>query len=157
MEEYREPTWALPASWREVVPDAGLMMKRAPEWALPRAKDDRADAMLSAYGVPENATVEEGWTNSFPDGPLRFSEEAVLGQAVTIVEGKGSYSRGHATGDAGKKGYALLGAVVKLNRPFRTMGAYTLCTKFVFEVIGPEKTVLAAREDFLTLVRGVRP
>jgi len=128
----KEIAWDVPSSW-QTAPNPTAMRK-----ATYKVGGDAEMTVSSARGGVD-ANVKR-WAGQFgADATPKTETRKVNGLDVTVVEIKGSYA-GMGGGEA-KGGSMLLGAVVDLGD-----------TQEFFKLIGPEKTVSAARPDFEKLV-----
>jgi hypothetical protein len=137
-----EVAWTAPAAWTSV-PNANTMRKAT--YKIPKASGDAEDAELTVTaaggGVEPNV---KRWAGQFGNAEPKTETRTVSGLKVTIVEIKGTYaSGGGMMGGATtpKDKFMLLGAVVDGGD-----------RQHFFKMTGPEKTVLAARKDFDSLV-----
>lgn len=137
----------VPTAWREVAVPSPL---RLFTYKTPRVEGDPEDPELvvSEAGGSVDANVQR-WTHQVRSVvPPRIAKREVNGLHVTVVEAKGAYSAARPTtvgrpiGALPKQGYMLLGAVVEGDA-----GTHTF-----FKLVGPEKSVAAARPDFERLV-----
>lgn len=131
--------WKVPAKW-QVVPNASTM-----RLATYRVGAD-AEMAVSQAGGAIDANVER-WIAQF--GPeakknSKVTTKKVAGLDVTIVEVEGNY--GGSMGAGAKEGWALLGAIVA-----------TPGMPHFFKLLGPAKTVKAARPELDELVSSITP
>lgn len=140
--------WDAPASWK-TAPNPSSMRKAT--YIVMHAKGDPADAELSvskaAGGVDPNV---QRWAGQFGNAKPTTEKKKVNDLDVTIVQIKGTYAGGGGPMAASappepKEKYALLGAIVDLGDQ-----------QWFFKMIGPERTVTAARPDFDKLVASLR-
>ncbi|HSQ66014.1 MAG TPA: hypothetical protein VLM85_22485 [Polyangiaceae bacterium] len=141
-------TWTKPSGW-SAEPNATGMRKAT--YKVPRASGDADDATVSVIqaGGTVDANVER-WYGQFQGvhdqkrtqlrvGPLR----------VTVVEAHGTYTGGGVMvgeSPAPKPGWSMLGAIVEIAPQ-----------PYFFKMLGPEKTVSAARGDFQALLGSLVP
>ncbi|MFT3773190.1 MAG: hypothetical protein QM820_48040 [Minicystis sp.] len=135
----REVTWEAPASWTKV--DNPSPMRKA-TYRVPRAGGDAEDAELTVSqaggSVDQNLARWAGQLGKKAEDAKR-EKKRVAGLDVTVVEIHGDYAGMTMPGappSEKKAGYALLGAIVETTPPT------------FFKLVGPDKTVLAARADF---------
>ena len=140
--------WDAPASWK-TAPNTTSMRKAT--YKIVHAKGDPDDAELTvskaAGGVDPNV---QRWASQFGSAKPATEKKKVNDLDVTVVDIKGTYSGSGGPMMAGspsepKEKYALLGAIVDLGDQ-----------QWFFKMIGPEKTVTAARPDFDKLVASLR-
>jgi hypothetical protein len=124
------------------------MIKEA--YGVPKADGDTEDGELTVSQV--GGSVDQNlqrWAQQLGQQPgdVKRSERTVNGLKVTLVEIHGAYG-GMAMPGAPpppkKAGFALLGAIVETSPPT------------FFKLVGPDKTIAAARGDFDALVGSVR-
>lgn len=140
-------TWTAPKTWTSV-PSPSAMRKAT--YKVPRAPGDPEDGDLaiSSAGGSVQANVDR-WAAQFDGATPKTSERRLNGLAITVVEITGTYAGGAVMGgDAKPKpGWMLLGAIAKGSGD----------TLQFFKLVGPAKTVSAARGDFEQLVGSLRP
>lgn len=139
-------TFEAPAAWKSVQPKSA--MRRA-QLVLPAVEPDKVGAELAVFVFPGGAgTVEanvERWRNQFRDDagkPPKVESRKVEGKNVDVtrVEVAGTYT--DTLNRIGPNpGWRLLGAIVE-----------TPQAGYFLKLVGPEKTVAAAREDFAKLM-----
>lgn len=140
-----EVAWEAPSAWTSA-PNPSPMRKAT--YKIPKAAGDAEDAELTVTsaggGVQPNV---ERWAKQFGGATPKTETKKVNGLDVTIVELEGTYSSGGMMGPAGppKEKQRLLGAIVE--------GGEVL---HFFKMVGPDKTVTAARKDFDALVSSLR-
>lgn len=146
-----------PAAW--TVQEPANRIRRA-QYAIPRAAGDEADGELAIFHFPgTGGPVEmniERWIAQFSTSEgdpidraaVRRQTFDVGGLKVTVIDLAGYYSAGVMAGGTGARSaqqYRLLGAIVE-----------TPDGPWFFKGFGPEATMAAARDDFLTMVKSVR-
>ena len=147
-------TWTKPEAWQEETPSS--QMRRA-QYRVPGPGGD-AECVVFYFGPGQGGDPRSNvlrWADQFgqPDGgPSRdvlVTEELVVaGIPVLTAEVKGTYSGG-MTGmepQAPRPESMLLGAV-----------AEGPDASWFFKLTGPEETVEESREQFMSLVRSLRP
>lgn len=127
-----------PKAWA-TAPNPNTMRKAT--FKIPKAAGDAEDAELaiSSAGGSIQANVDR-WAGQFGGATPTTTTRQVHGLDVTVVELKGSFTGGGPMmggGGGPKEKYMLLGAMVN--------GGDVL---HFFKLVGPEKTVTAARGDF---------
>ncbi|GAC1353228.1 MAG: hypothetical protein NVSMB1_24500 [Polyangiales bacterium] len=139
--------WDTPAKWK-TMPNPNAMRKAT--YRVPKADGDHddADMSVSQAGGSVDANIQR-WVSQF-DGvkePAKKTERTVAGFKVTIAEVQGSFNGGGMPGapSAPKASYAMLAAIVE------TPGG----TQWFFKLVGPAKSVAAARTDFDKLVSSI--
>jgi hypothetical protein len=141
-------TWTTPGAW-STEPNATGMRKAT--YKVPRAGGDTDDASVSVIqaGGSVDANVER-WYGQFDDVHDKKRSQLHVGPiTVTVVEAHGTYTGGGimvGESPAPKPGWALLGAIVEIAPQ-----------PYFFKMLGPDKTVAAARSDFQALVDSLRP
>lgn len=147
-----ELRWTPPKTWNATQPASQM---RLAQYAIPRAKGDDADGELAVFhlggggGGPDETF--QRWQAAFDAEAIKGakrSESQANGMKVYLLELAGKYrvDQTMASADAGaqaseKAGMRLLGAIVVSSR-----GPY------FFKLLGPDKTVAAARADFLQMI-----
>jgi hypothetical protein len=143
-----EVAWDAPASWPSVPTNNPL---RKATYKIPRAPGDTEDAELTIStaqgGVAPNV---QRWSAQFFDAPAKQATRKVNGLDVTTVEIEGPFRGGGpmtmgGAGSAPKDHQMLLGAIVDAGDK-----------QHFFKLVGPEKTVKAARKDFDAFVASLR-
>ncbi|HEY8075766.1 MAG TPA: hypothetical protein VIF62_16685 [Labilithrix sp.] len=136
-----------PAAWTNV-PTNNPMRKAT--FAIPKVAGDSEDAEMTVSlafgGVTPNV---QRWSQQFQGATPKMERRHPNGLDVTVVELEGMYiSGGPIMGGAGKPkdNWALLGAIVQ--------GADNKL--HFFKLVGPSKTVKAAKKDFDALVSSMR-
>lgn len=139
--------WDAPAAWK-TAPNPNPMRKAT--YKIPKVAGDAEDAELAVStaggGVQPNI---DRWTKQFGATKAKTDSRTVNGLKVTTVEVKGSFAAGGMMGapDAPpKEKQMLLGAIVETGDALQ-----------FFKLVGPEKTVTAARADFDKFVGTFRP
>lgn len=127
-----------PKTWTSA-PNPSTMRKAT--FKIPKAAGDAEDAELaiSTAGGTVQANVDR-WAGQFGGATPTTTTRQVHGLDVTVVEIKGTFTGGGPMmggGSAPKEKHMLLGAMVN--------GGDAL---HFFKLVGPEKTVTAARADF---------
>ncbi len=145
--------WDVPAAWK-TAPNASAMRKAT--YRVTKAAGDPDDAEMSVTqvggGIDANIDRWAGQFETKPGAPPQKAkrEEKTMGPLkVTVVELAGVFNGGGMPGMAAagpKTGYALLAAIVEGTDP-----------PYFFKLVGPEKTVKAARPDFDKLVSSLKP
>jgi hypothetical protein len=145
--------WTAPSAWRPTPPSSQM---RLAQYTIPRAKGDDADGELAVFhlGASGGGGVDETfarWQASFDESAIkaaRRSEMRAGGMQVHVLEIAGRYRPDSAmmAPDAGvsnaeRDGMRLVGAIV-----MSPSGPY------YFKLLGPNKTIAAARQDFLDLL-----
>lgn len=134
-----------PESWQSA-PNPNPMRKAT--FKIPKAAGDAEDAELTVStasgGVDANV---KRWAGQFGNAESKVDRRTVNGLEVSVVELKGTYSSGGMMGAAGppKEKQMLLGAIVDHGD-----------TQTFFKMVGPEKTVTAAKKDFDAFVASFR-
>jgi hypothetical protein len=142
------PFWVAPPAWK-MLPNPSTM--RLATYRIPRADGDTQDTDLSVVqaGGTTDANIDR-WLGQFDQaGKDTRTVKVVHGMKVTIVEVQGAYLGGGMTADnkpAANPGWALLAAIVE------TPGTPTF-----FKMVGPAKSVAAARPAFGVLLASVTP
>ena len=138
--------WTAPPTWKSL-PNPSAM--RLATYRIPRAVGDSQDTDLSVVqaGGTADANIQR-WLGQFDQaGKETQTIKVVRGMKVTIIEVQGAYLGGGMTADnqpAALPGYALLAAIVE------TPGTPTF-----FKMVGPVKSVAAARPAFGALLASV--
>jgi len=139
-------TFQVPAAWKSNPPSSN--MRRA-ELKVAAVEPDKEPAELVVFAFPGGAgTVEANvkrWQSQFKDAdgnPPRIESKTVPGKnvEVTRVETAGHYFPSPFPGrpkEPDRPNYRLLGAIVQ-----------TGDTGYFLKMIGPDKTMQAARADF---------
>lgn len=146
-----ELTWDAPTTWTRS--DKPSPMRRA-TYTLPKQAGD-ADApelAISVAGGTVDANVDR-WVQQFDEeakASLKKSTRKVGPLDVTIAELKGTFLGSGMPGGGvpPKHGYAMIAAIV----PTPAQGD----AKWFFKLVGPEKSVEAARADFDRFIASVR-
>jgi hypothetical protein len=112
---------------------------RKATYIVPKVAPDANDAEMAVSaamgGVEQNV---QRWAGQFGNATPKTEKRTVNGLAVTVVEIKGPYA---GMGGTSTPGQMLLGAIVEGGDQ-----------QHFFKLVGPEKTVTAARKDFDALV-----
>jgi hypothetical protein len=138
--------WVVPPTWK-ALPNPSTM--RLATYRIPRAEGDTQDTDLSVVqaGGTADANIDR-WLGQFDRaGKDTRTIKIVRGMRVTIVEVQGAYLGGGMTADnqpASNPEWALLAAIVE------TPGTPTF-----FKMVGPVKSVAAARTAFGALLASV--
>lgn len=141
-----------PAAWQQM-PNPNPMRKAT--FKVPKSGGDTEDGELTLSaalgGVEKNV---ERWGKQFGDAKPTTEKKKVGAFEVTVVTIKGKFAgggpmMGGAAGGAAKEGYMLLGAIIE-------DPAQPNAQAHFFKLVGPEKTVTAAKPDFDKLVASVR-
>ncbi len=142
------PFWTAPPTWK-MLPNPSTM--RLATYRVPRADGDTQYTDLSVVqaGGTTDANIDR-WLGQFDQaGKDTRTIKTVHGMKVTVVEVQGTYLGGGMTADnkpATSPGFALLAAIVE------TPGTPTF-----FKMVGPAKSVAAARPAFGALLASVTP
>ncbi len=137
--------WVAPPRWQSV-PSTSSM--RLATFRVPRAPGDTADAEMSVVRAGGSAEANaRRWIEQF-DAEARkgakLTTRKVGALEVTLVEVDGTYSGGMGKESAPQPGFGLLGAIV---------GGGTLADMpFFFKLVGPTKSVHAARAEFDAMI-----
>jgi hypothetical protein len=145
VEEPPAIAWTVPDGW-QAAPNPNAM--RIATYRVPAAAGDDEDAevTVSRAGGTTDANIQR-WLGQFDDAGKDTRVEAMVrGMKVTIVDVKGTYVGGMTPSAQPRRGFALVGAIVE-----------TLGSPYFVKMIGPAKTVSAARPAFEKLVRGITP
>ncbi len=142
----KDLAWDPPAAWTVAANPSSM---RKATYKIAKAKGDAEDAEVSVSqaGGALDANLDR-WSHQFKEAPTPKTEaRTVSGLRVTIVEIKGTWNGSGMPGApaAGpKEHYMMLSAIAETETPY------------FFKVVGPEKTVLAARADFDKMVASFR-
>jgi len=135
-------------------------MRRA-QFLVPRVEGDTADGLLVVSHFPGTGGSTQAnldrWIGQFsqqdgspvPRDSAKFETFEVSGLKVSAVEVTGYFFDSNVMGESGKRTdvpYRLLGGIVE-----------TPSGAWFFKLTGPDATVAAAREEFMELLRSVRP
>ena len=142
-----ELTWDAPAAWAKAWSPSPM---RKATYTIPKAADDKDNGELTVTeaGGGLDANIER-WAGQFGGAEAKRTEQTNGALKLTIVDIHGTYRGGMPMGQSGegpKEGYALLAAVVTDPK-----GALTF-----FKLVGPAKTLAAARPDFDNFVKTIR-
>lgn len=144
--------WTAPSAWTQSPPSSQM---RLAQYTIPRVKGDDADAELAVFHLgTAGGGVDETfarWQGTFDDAAVKAAkrtERKAGSMSVFVLEVAGKYRADLAmmAADAGanepeRQGMRLIGAIV-----MSPSGPY------FFKLLGPDKTVAAARDDFLKLL-----
>jgi len=146
--------WKVPESWEQRTPQSRM---RQAEYRVPGPGGD-GECVVFYFGPGQGGEVmanAERWAGQFeqPDGGSSHDAmhvEKLEGTAVpvTLVEVRGTYDGGMTMTDQpaeARPGYMLLGGI-----------AESASGPWFFKFTGPEATVVAAREAFVTMMESVR-
>lgn len=142
-----ELAWDAPATWTKAWSPSPM---RKATYTIPKAADDKDNGELtvSEVGGGLDANIER-WAGQFGGAEAKRAEQTNGALKITIVDLHGTYRGGMPMGQTGegpKEGYALLAAVVTDPKGVLTF----------FKLVGPAKTLAAARTDFDKFVRSIR-
>jgi hypothetical protein len=134
--------WTVPASWT-TEPSTGM---RKATYRIAKASGDKEDAIVTV--IQAGGSVDDNvarWKAQF-DGAHDVSRKdtTVNGLAITTVEVHGTYTGGGVmVGESPdpRPGWALVGVIVA-----------TAPQPYFYKMLGPDKTVAAARPDLQALV-----
>ena len=145
----KQLVWDAPKGW--VRADKPSAMRRA-TYALPKADGDAdaPDLAISVAGGAVDANVDR-WVQQFDEEAkpsLKKSTRKVGAYDVTLAELRGTWlgSGMTAGGVPPKHGYAMIAAIVPVSGD----------EKWFFKLVGPQKSVDAARADFETFLSSIR-
>ena len=143
-----------PAAWKQEAPES--KMRRA-QLKIEPAKGDEHGAELILFAFPGNGGGVDAniarWQETFRDkdgNPPKVDVKTVKGKNVEVnrVEMAGKYTPKTFPGQKpqhGGESYRLLGAIV-----------LTPDTGYFLRLVGPDKTVLGARDDFDKLIASLK-
>lgn len=141
----RDLTFDAPAAWKSVKPRSQMIQTQLT--IAPAAGDEEpAELTVSAFaGAGGGGGIEANikrWQSQFKDangGTAKLDQKTVKGKNIDVVraETAGHYYPPPFTRQPDKADYRLLGAIVET----KTAG-------YFLKLIGPDKTVSAARADF---------
>jgi hypothetical protein len=136
----KEVAWDAPSSWTA---GANTSAIRKATYRIPAAGGDPDDTQLTVTtaGGTVDANIER-WKGQFKYPDLKRSNMDAHGVKITFAEVRGTYLEGTDP----KAGRVLLGAIAETS-PDLTF----------FKMVGPEKTVDAAKTDFFHLVQSIHP
>lgn len=136
----KEIAWDAPASWTAGTNTSAI---RKATYRIPAAGGDSDDTQLTVTtaGGTVDANIER-WKGQFKYPDLKRSNMEAHGVKITFVEIRGTYLEGTDP----KTGRVLLGAIAE-TQPDLTF----------FKMVGPEKTVDAAKTDFFHLADSIHP
>ncbi|HLU67899.1 MAG TPA: hypothetical protein VKZ63_16555 [Kofleriaceae bacterium] len=146
-------TFAPPQGWQEKPTTSSM---RAGQFAIP-GEAGEAELVIYFFGSGGAGSVEDNlarWHDQFQaDGggkvTPKTSKKEVAGMQVTMTAVEGRYvaaMRPGAPEKHDKPDHAMLGAIVE------TSGG-----PYYFKLVGPAKTVSAARADFVALIDSIQP
>jgi hypothetical protein len=131
-----EIAYDVPAAWKTA---ANPSKMRKATYVIPKAPGDASDGELAVSDARGGLDANIGrWAGQFGNATPKTEKRTVNGLAVTIVEIKGPYV---GMGSSAIPNQMLLGAIVEGGEEHH-----------FFKLVGPEKTVTAARKDFDALV-----
>jgi hypothetical protein len=141
-----EVAWTTPGAW-STVPNPNSMRKAT--YKVPRTTGDTEDAELavSQAGGDLDANITR-WEGQFEGGPkAKKTDVTVDGLKVIVVEIEGAFLGAGMGGPAGgkKTGFKMLAAIA----PGASASTF-------FKLVGPLKTVNAARVDFDGMVKSFK-
>lgn len=148
----RQLAWDAPSGWTRSE-NASAMRKAT--YKIPKHSDDteQPELAISVAGGAIDANIDR-WVSQFDEAAkptLKKTNKKIGAYEVTIVELSGSYQGNAMPGapqpSGPKPGFALLAAIVPVDAQAR----------WFFKMVGPAKSVAAARADFDTLLASVRP
>jgi len=147
----RQLAWDAPGGWTRAENTSSL---RKATYKIPKHVDDMEapELAISVAGGAIDANIDR-WVSQFDEAAkatLKRTTRKVAGYDVTIVELSGTYQGNTMPGapqTGPKASYALLGAIVPVDPEAR----------WFFKMIGPTRSVSAARSDFDSLIASVRP
>ena len=152
-------TWVAPPRW-QLVPNASSM--RLATYRVPHAPGDTVDAELSITQAGGTAEANaKRWIGQFGPSAEKTAKESrrrvgpgPLPLEVVVVDVAGTYAGGMGNDDAPREAWALLGAIVLL--PQTRTDAPPAMPVF-FKLVGPEKSVAAARGEFEAMIGSLAP
>ncbi len=149
--------WDVPSAWKAVTPSTAM---RKAQYEIPSGEGDEAPGEVTVFhfagtGGTVDANIER-WVGQFSDAegkpvPLeqaKLDKFKVGNCTVHFVETTGYLTVGQSMGGTGERTsseYRLLGGIVE------SPGG-----NWFFKATGPDKTMTAARDDFMSLLRSVR-
>jgi hypothetical protein len=148
----RQLAWDAPSGWTRAENTSSM---RKATYKIPKHADDaeQPELAISVAGGALDANIDR-WVAQFDEGAratLKKSTRKVASYDVTIVELSGTYQGNNMPGaptPAGPKpSYALLAAIVPVDAEAR----------WFFKMVGPMRSVAAAKSDFDALIASVRP
>jgi hypothetical protein len=140
-------TWKVPDGWK-VAQNPNAMRLATYRIAPVAGETDEAEVSVSRAGGSTDANIKR-WVGQFDEaGKDNRVEKTVRGMKVTIVDVTGTYQGGGMMGGAPAthKGWMLLGAIIE-----------TPGSPYFMKMIGPAKTVTAARAAFEKMIEGITP
>jgi len=145
-----EIVWDAPAAWEKVANPSAM---RKATYRIPKAAGDAENPELSVIVAGgSSASNIERWVGQFSAGASVDKKERTVSDInVTVVEIKGTYGGGMAVpgmaaAPTPKEHFALLGAIATADGQDGTF----------FKMVGPEKSVKAARADFDKFVSSLK-
>jgi len=148
----RQLTWDAPEGWTRSENASSL---RKATYKIPKHADDteQPELAISVAGGATDANIDR-WVTQFDEGAkqtLKRTTRKVADYEVTIVELSGTYQGNAMPGapqpSGPKPSFALLGAIVPVDAE----------AKWFFKMIGPARSVTAARSSFDAMIASVRP
>jgi hypothetical protein len=145
--EARGLHWEVPRDWTE----EGPRPVRLATYAVPRAPGDEDETECAVFGFERGGggAVEDTidlWFSLFDSSEPTVPFQLDLGVVrVTLVEVQGTIRTNLRAGKAIRPAFILLGAIVDGPRG-----------RMFFKLVGPRRSVEAARAAFGRMVRGVR-
>jgi hypothetical protein len=141
--------WDAPKEWEKVAHPSPM---RKATYKIPRAEGDTEDGEMTVTQVGGDLESNiQRWSTQFMEKPTPARNElSQSGLKITVVEMSGTYQGMAAPGAAAsgpKEGFGLLAAIVE---------GEGLAQPFFFKMVGPQKTVTAARSAFDTFVQSFR-
>src|SRR5262245_41577281 len=140
--------WATPAGWEEVTPSS--QMRRA-QYRVPGKAGD-GECAVFYFGPGQGGdpmSNAKRWAGQFKRGTEMKTTNMTSGsRSVLLVEVSGTYDGGMTMTSAPatpKPGYALLGAIVEGPD-----------ANWFFKLTGPEATIAAQRDAFLSLLQSLK-
>lgn len=149
--EVGELTFQTPGDWKSVKPRSNMTQLQL---VVERVKADDADAVLTLSALGSGGGGVEAnikrWQTQFKDEegkPAKLESKTVKGKnvEVTRAETAGHYYPPPFFNEPDKANYRLIGAIVQ-----------TGSTGYFFKLIGPEKTVVAARPAFDAMIASIK-
>jgi hypothetical protein len=138
--------WDPPPKWAPIQNTSAI---RKATYLVPKIESDPGDTLctVTKAGGTVDANVDR-WRGMFRDPTFKRSAMTVSGIQVTVVELRGEQPDTMALGaEGGVKGRQEMLAAIIETAPELTF----------FKMLGPERTVEAAKTEFLHLVESIRP